>query len=541
MISSTFKAAGCLLFAISISVYAQNPVKKPATSTISGKVTSKGAGVAGIVVGARERESTGQEKPALVATTDSQGGYRISNVPPGTYEIVPASTQFVLVGSDSHKRLIVGEGETVEGIDFAVVRGGVITGRVTDTEGRPVIEENVHITGWVENRSRAFTRGSSFSSSTDDRGVYRVYGLPPGKYRVSAGISDEEFHPGRPGQPSHQQTFHPATADETKATLVEVTEGGETTNVDITLRRSRATFTVSGKIVDADTGKPVPDAVYGLQKFRENGSTASSGMVTNKQGEFRFNNVTPGKYSVFLDRSDSGDVYVEPVQFEVTDQDVSGLVLKASAGSTISGVVIVEGMDEKAGRGSTRGMYILAQYQDEQGRFDDHRPSHDTINADGSFRLRGVRPGVVEFLVFDGRSGETRGAEVTRLEGNGVVETRNLRIKDREQISDLRVFVKYHRGSIRGVVKIENGESSLSDRVYVTVAQGADQSSMTSVPVDARGRFFLAGLKPGVYEITAVANVPGAGNKRPRVKQQAVVVDNQVSEVTLTLDVKPKQ
>lgn len=540
MISSTFKAAGCLLFLFCIFVYAQNPAKKSATSTISGKVTLKGTGVAGVFVGARDKESGGQSKTGW-ATTDSQGNYRISNVPPGTYEIVPGSPQFVLTGFQSIKTLIVGEGETFEGIDFVVVRGGVITGRITDNEGQAIIEENVEISGPEGTPSlQAFVRLNMFFTPTDDRGIYRVYGLPPGKYRVSAGMRNEELYYGRTGRNNYKQTFHPSTTDQAKATLVEVTEGGETTNVDITLRRPQATFIVSGKIVDADTGQPIPNVTYGLQKYRENGSSSSSGMVTNKQGEFRFDGVTPGKYAVYIERSPALDVYVEPMRFEVTDQDVTNLVLKASAGNTISGVVIVDGMDQKAAGKLLMEMTILAHNPNDQERFRAYRPSTGMVNADGSFRLSGLHAGVVEFTVFGGRRGGRSQCEITRIERHGAVETRSLEIKDREHISGLRLFVKYHSGSIRGVIKIENGELSANERVHIFVQRVGDKEFQTSVELDARGRFSLDGLKPGVYEISAVAYVQDSNNKPPSAKQQVVVVDNQVSEVTLTLDVGPK-
>lgn len=540
MFSSAFKTAGCLLFVFCISVYAQNPAKKPATSTIGGKVTLKGTGVAGISVGAREKESNRQRRTSLGTTTDSQGNYRIANVPPGTYEIVLGSPQFVLTGYEAIKTLMVSEGETYEGIDFTLVRGGVITGRVMDSEGRPIIEENVEIYGSEGTPSRQpYARLSTFFTRTDDRGVYRVYGLPPGKYQISAGMREEEMYYGRIGRTNYKQTFHPSTTDQAKATLVEVTEGGEATNVDITLRRPQATFVVSGKVVDADTGRPISDVTYGLQKYRKDGSSSSSGMVTNKQGEFRFDNVTPGKYAVYIESSRTVDVNADPVRFEVTDQDISGLVLKASAGNTISGIVIVDGVDEKTGRSLLNGMTILTQNENEPEQFRVFRPAHGMVNPDGSFRLSGVRPGVVEFIVFSALGSGSRECEVIRIERNGVAGTRSLEIKDREHISGLRLFVKYHKGSVRGIVKIENGELPTTSRVLIFVERVGDQKFQTSVELDARGRFSLDGLKPGVYEILAAAYVQGFSKAPQSEKQQVVVADNEMSEVTLTLNLKP--
>ena len=81
------------------------------------------------------------------ATTDQDGFYRIANVPPGNYEVSPAAPAFVPadIKQPRGKTVLVGEDENVENINFALVRGGVITGRVTDADGRPVIQQQVNI------------------------------------------------------------------------------------------------------------------------------------------------------------------------------------------------------------------------------------------------------------------------------------------------------------------------------------------------------------------------------------------------------------
>src|SRR6266850_1414607 len=121
--------------------------KKRPASSISGKVTIKGKGVSGIVVGLRATDSFGQQTSLYKSATDQDGNYRITNVPPGSYRVMPAAPAFVISGPGElgGKSLIITEGETVEGIDFALNRGGVITGKVIDSEGRPLIEEQISL------------------------------------------------------------------------------------------------------------------------------------------------------------------------------------------------------------------------------------------------------------------------------------------------------------------------------------------------------------------------------------------------------------
>src|SRR5687767_6619648 len=107
MISSTLKVIGCL-FAVCFIVHAQNPAQKTQASSISGKVTVKGNGVGGIVVGARPSQS-GPAGSVITTTTDQQGIYRLANVPSGQYEVMPAAPQFVLAGQRPAKTLVIGE------------------------------------------------------------------------------------------------------------------------------------------------------------------------------------------------------------------------------------------------------------------------------------------------------------------------------------------------------------------------------------------------------------------------------------------------
>ncbi len=86
----------------------------------------------------------------MKGTTDEDGKYRITNVPAGVLSGRPDRSGVCLLrlpvdsGSEG-KDLLIAEGEVVEGFDFVLVRGGVITGKVTDAEGRPVVEEFVHL------------------------------------------------------------------------------------------------------------------------------------------------------------------------------------------------------------------------------------------------------------------------------------------------------------------------------------------------------------------------------------------------------------
>ena len=530
MTSSTLKIIGCLLV-ISLIVHAQNQPTKTVPATVSGKVTHKGNGMARIVVGARRVNG-----PAgtVVATTDEDGNYRMSNIPAGEYEIMPASAQFVMPqGIGRIKRLIVNEGESVEKIDFALVRGGVITGKVTDAEGRPVIEVPVEVVPEsFSGDPMADLRPGDYA--TDDRGIYRLWGLSPGKYRVAAGASEDRMYYGR-RQAFYSQTFHPSAPDPSGATVIELTEGGEVTNVDITLRRTQSVFTVTARVVDGDTGQPIPDLTYGLQKFRENASSSTSGHRSNRSGVITLENVTPGKYALFVESSAQRQLYAEPVQFEVVDQDIKDLVIKTSSGSTVSGEVVIEGMEERVARGKLDGLVVHAFVMIADDRFGHGASRSGRVNADGSFTLSGLRPGTINFSIWHQRPVPRADLDVARIERDGVVLP-SVEIKAREQIKGLRLILRTRSGRIRGMVKFENGPLPGDAPVQVQIRKIGEERYETYAEVDDRGRFVSDHLAAGVYEVSVfVYGLQG----RPRTsKQEVVVSDNQVSEITLTLDLK---
>ena len=529
MISSALKIVGWL-FVACLAVQAQNPTQKTNTSTISGKVTLKGKGLPGIAVGARLHSSGSRN--TLIVTTDQQGLYRIPNVAPGQYVVMPAAPQYLVGGQTPSKTLIVGESENLENVDFALVRGGVITGKVVDAEGRPMIEEPVEIFPMGGSDAKPLVLMNIFSGPTDDRGVYRIFGLRPGKYRVAAGASQYRMYYGRGTRSVYGQTYYPSTTEPSQASLIEVTEGSEATNVDITLRRTVNVFTVYARVVDAETEKPIANAVYGLQKFQENGSSSTSGYASDRSGDIRIENVTPGKYAVFLEPSPAVDVYAEPVQFEVVDHDVKDLVIKALSGGSVSGVIVLDGLDQKAAALKLNQLLISA-FTENRDRQVHGSSLNGVVNADGSFTVGGLRAGVVNFAVLGARQSSMDAFEITQIERDGVVYP-SVEIKPGEQIKGLRLTVKPRTGRVRGVVKLENGRMAFS-QVQVHIKKiGEDSGSWTQV--DDRGRFISDPIAAGVYEVfITVYTVQG----RPlTTKQQVAVVDNQVTEVLLTLDLK---
>lgn len=514
-----------LLLTAIASANAQSAVDKASSSSISGKVTIGGKGVSGMVVAlAIATPSNSTYVTQLKAVTDEEGNYRIKNLPPNTYQVLVSASQYVQ--SERRITVVVGKNEVAENINVTLIRGGVITGKVTDADGRALVEEPILFSSiTASNAAFPFWR----TIRTDDRGIYRAFGLPPGRYTVSAG-KDSMASYGR-AENGYQRTYHPGTVHATEATAIEVTEGSEATNVDIVLGRKFAKYVARGRIIDGETSQPLPNAGIGIKFFFANGNTSSGiSAVSTKEGEFKIENLTPGKYAVYSQTDP--DRVSEAVRFEVIDQDVEGLVVKTFKGASVSGVVVLEGVRDPTLATSLTGYVIVAFVSNEFfGRSE--------IKADGSFSLPGLPAGRVT-LQFQ----QTRNhLKIIRIERDGVASTRGFEIREREQIRGLRVVVGQANGKIRGVLKFPEGwQLPATARLFVYLKRIDDPTAFVSpVIADARRQFLVEELVAGTYELKVIVDgVPA--EQRPTMAQStpAVVVTNgAIADVTITLQ-RPK-
>ena len=545
--------------AITPTSTAQEP-KKETTGSVSGKVTLGDRPVqrATVLLTLTDRVLGLDRSQPARATTDDEGRYRITGVPAGSYTVAPFTPAFVVPTETSFaqpgKSITLGAGEDVDGIDFSLSRGGVITGRITDADGRPLIEQRINLMRVDERGQR--TPGSymnPFMFSTDDRGIYRVYGLTAGRYKVSVGDApDSGMVRIGFGGGSYARTFHPDVQDESKATIIDVKPGGESTGIDIKLGHVSKTYVATGRVVDAETGKPMANLQYGhggvsAQQTNINGFGWTNNR-TNANGEFRIEGLSPGRFAAFVVATEQVDFYSEPAVFEVNDSDVSGLEIKVRRGSSISGVAVIEGSDDPEVLAKLNKLEFRALVRSEGLS----APSMTAvpISPDGSFRISGLRAGKVRIVL--GGYPPPKGYSLVRVERDGTLQRDGVEVGQGESVSGVRVVIGYGACVLRGEVKVEGGQITPDMRLRVTARRLEGESPMTaSSGIDARGRFTIEGLQPGEYEVAVslmriAPSVPGAppppGVVQPRtlVKQNVTVTSGSEAEVTLVVDLGTK-
>jgi hypothetical protein len=155
-----FSISSILLLIAAAQSNAQAPQRdgRPRTASIGGRVTVGGAPAANTLVTVAEVDPqtrggwAGFESPrgeTIEARTDSDGRYRVTGLAEGFYVIRALSKAYVMskspFGFDAFMSVTLDEGESRDDVDVALARGGVITGRVIDAEGRPVIATSVRL------------------------------------------------------------------------------------------------------------------------------------------------------------------------------------------------------------------------------------------------------------------------------------------------------------------------------------------------------------------------------------------------------------
>lgn len=519
------------------TLLAQTPAKTPRGS-ISGRITIKDKPAAGVMVGLRRYEGLNPFESLPKAFTDQDGVYHITNVTAGSYHVITATPAYVSTQSDYNVQpVVVNEDENVDGVNFSLVRGGVITGKVTDADNRPVIQMRVDIFRADQLDRQAPVRQvyPVNSAMTDDRGIYRVFGLVPGKYKVAAGRTEESSNGFNTSPRMYRQVFHPEVSDSAKATTIEVSEGSEAKDVDITLGRTMQTFSVSGHVINSDTGLPVANVRYGLARIiGEQSEYVNSSIAANERGDFITEGLLPGKYAIIQYANQANELRLDTTSFDVVDQDVTDLAIKLAKGASISGVVILES-DDRAARSKLAGLQLHGYISVAAGV---GASVSSGIAADGGFRFSGLQNGDVNIaLVEKNMPFPPKGFAISRIERDGVTVPR-LQVKDGEPVTGVKVFVSYGTATLRGVITVENGTAPPNTRFFVRITKSGEQNSNIRPPqVDSRGHFLLEGLPAGTYDVSAMMT-GGAGRLKP-MKRSVTLVDGVVTDVALTIDLTP--
>jgi len=534
---------GFLLFGVTAGAQTpSSPKESKATGSATGRVTVDGKPKSGIEVEARHQFQT--SRGYAKAKTDEDGRFLLTGLEPGRYMVITASPIYVDFSNNrfgpNGKALILAEAEAVEGIDFALATGGVITGRVTDANGQPVVEERVTLTQLIEvahGASHGISRHSSSEAETDDRGVYRIYGLSAGRYILSAGGPSLTVGSSvAPVRPVYTRAFHPDVADEARAKVIELAAGTEAAGVDIKLGPPIRVHAIAGRLIDAETGRPAPNISFSFGPLGED-SRLAGGLTScrsDDKGKFRIEGLMPGRYTFFAMSEDQSGFYSEPTTVALSEEDINGVELNLLRGASIGGRAVIEGTADPAVLAKLPQLRVMT-FPSVPGLIHSAQPAVAQFGPDGSFLIRGLRGGKTS-LHLDGLN--LKGFTLLRVERGGVEQPGGIDLAPNEQVTDARLVIAYGAEIVRGQIKAPGGAIPEGARMMVFSRRvGPDGSGNgPSAEVDSRGQFTLEGLTVGDYELTLI----GSHMPPQQEKHLVNVAPGKETNVVLTLNLGAK-
>lgn len=449
-------------------------------------------------------------------TTDAEGRYEVVDMPPGRYTVTATKGGYVSLQYGQRRpfeqgtAVNVADGQTLAGINLPLPRGGVIAGRISDEFGEPVAQAQVfpqRYTYGVDGVRRLVPVG--LSVATDDLGQFRLYGLMPGEYVVSAmyrnplaltpagfgGDTSEGFLP----------TFHPGTVNAAEAQPVSVAIGQES-SVQFALSAARMAR-VSG-IVTSSAGRPIAGAMVILMPSAGVPMGISPGQ-TGPDGAFSLSNVAPGDYILqvqnmaVLGPADAAESAMVPVT--VGGSNVDGLRIATGPGTLVTGRVEFEGTAPRTG-GPLPLRIIPQSLVPGRVAFGGPSPAASGLVADdGAFQLQ--LNGAAGPVFFRVSTPPSWALKAVLLENDDVTDS-PLELTGQGQVDGLRVVLTDKLTTVTGRAVDSRGQP-LAD--YVVVVQPSDPREgvaatrfLRVLRPDQDGGFTARGLPPGRYFATAV-------------------------------------
>jgi hypothetical protein len=440
------------------------------------------------------------------ASTDANGRYEVAELPAGLYTITVSRSGYLTLRYGQRRPLEQGkplqvlDKQTVEDVDFTLPRMSVITGRITDDVGDPI--EGVTVIAmrsrYWEGRRQLVPTGQGLVR-TNDAGQYRVLGLAPGTYFVSA--STRETWTVTDGGMSRTMgfapTYYPGVTIVADARRVTVTLGEEAINTDFSLVPGRAA-TISGTALDSQ-GRPFPGRVSLREEVRGENFASFGGNLAGAigaDGSFAIRNVPPGEYKLVAStgrESVRPEAAVLPVTIDGTD--VTNVALTGSEGGSILGQVLT---DNGAVPTIPQMRVSLGLPPDPTLTGTFISPGASPVAADGSFSIKGVfgrsrlrlvlpDKWMVKAILYDDRD---------------ITDT-PIELKSGEIMAGVQIIVTDKVTTLAGALSDDKG-APVTDGTVLVFAEDPDQWSVDSRAVravrpDQNGQYEIRGLPAGSY------------------------------------------
>lgn len=438
--------------------------------------------------------SAGNRSQSLRTNSDAEGNFSFENLPEGIYNLRGEKTAYLntIYGARSTgaggNPIRLAKGEKRQDLQLKLLPQAVVSGRVVDEDGDPLdrVEVNLFQRTFQNGHIRLAGRAHS---NTNDRGEFRLAGIPPGKYYLSlqrSGGLDSMPAQGESTATAFLPAYFPGVDTASEAQAIQLRAGQEISSLSLSLRRTKV-FRVRGRFMGCAADLPskscfasaFPKSFGGSINFQRT-------PVNSKDHSFELNGLAPGTYTLSVINTNR---QIGKLDITIGNSNIDGIEVPALSMAALSGRVRVEGditaVDLK---NLAFGLVSL-----EEG-FDQPRPIQ--VKEGGRLEAADLAPTRYRLVPeirnqrLYVKSIQAGGKEVTDsildLSGGAGVEV--------ELILSTKV------GQIEGIVEKDSPELSFG-AVLVVPANGA---RWTQTPLDANGKFSAPNLGPGEYLVYAL-------------------------------------
>jgi hypothetical protein len=414
-------ATAVIVFSLTAPAQTSAPTQTPSPAqSQTGEHPSTVCVVSGRVVAAAEGSPLKSARVVLIpehshahqeiygATTDPDGQFVLKDVPPGRYRFLATHNGFVdkeYTGksADAPVILSLSAGQKVSDVLFRMTIAAVITGRVTNDDGEAMVrlqvvalrqpsEDDIEDEDQFSRRTQKLRTAAS--AQTDDRGLYRIFGLEPGDYYIRVTDSQvpelntpvgESFWLQKELGSEYAPVYYPGVAQVHQAQIVSV-KAGEETQADVLIRHVK-TVDVAGHVVGPKG--VTADAFVSLGPAdAEDYVSSDHHATTDDKGNFRFRNIPEGSYRINVySRGEKDFVYENRARqkIEVGSENIDSLTISLTGGLTIPGRIIVNGIGIT---GINRATVALSPVEG-----DEQLGGMGRVEKDGTFEIPSVHDG----------------------------------------------------------------------------------------------------------------------------------------------------
>jgi hypothetical protein len=476
---------------------------KPGTATLRGHVVAADSGQA--LRRAQVRIISGEMRENRLATTDADGRYEFKLLPAGRYNVSASKGSYVALQYGQQrpfepgKPLEILDGQTVEKVDFALPRGGVITGRILDEFGDPLSDAQVMVQRYQNMGGNRRLMPAGRPAMTNDIGEFRLFAIPPGQYYLSATLRNMGMMGDTDDRSGYAPTYFPGTPNMAEAQKVTIGLGQTVSDINMALMVTR-TARITGTAVDGQ-GRPFVGMVMAVPRGDSMMMMFGPPNQTKSDGSFSISGLAPGTY-LLQTQGNGPDGDFASAEVTVSGDDVTGVRLVAGRPSRVAGRVIVDPGAAAALRPSA--LRVMVQPVVFDMPMFGMMTGPTAVNDDLTFEMK-TRPGRMKLALAGPAAGWT--IRAVRYRDVDVTDS-GIEFRANEDVTDIELELTNRVTDLSG--RVTNGRgAAVTDYSVVVFAQDRDKWTANSRYLrtgrpDQDGRFKITGLPPGEYHIVAI-------------------------------------